>query len=156
MDAPKRTEVRAVVFWAGWAGAGAVVGVAFCALWWTLLANDLVPTDHVEELVIPNGTADAIKRGVPFAFVPDQFSFPPGSRLKVVNRDSVQHSIGAADIPAGTSADIEASESGQLVCTIHPSGHLDIALEGRPPVAGMAVVVVLLSLATATVGWVLQ
>ena len=139
-----------------WAGPGAAIGIAFCALWWMLLANDLVPTDHVEALVIPNGTADAIARGIPFAFVPDRFSLAPGGRLRVENRDSVTHRIGEAEIPAGATADIEASESGQLVCTIHPAGHLDIALTSRPPVGAMVLLVVVLSLASVSVGWVLR
>ena len=142
--------------WAVWAGAGAAMGLAFCALWWLLLANELVPTNQVEELVIPHGTADAIARGVPFAFVPDQFSLAPGGRLRVENRDSVTHRIGEAEIPAGATADIEASESGQLVCTIHPAGHLNIALTSRPPVGAMVLLVVVLSLATVSAGWVLR
>ena len=156
MSAQETQKRAAVTSWAAWLGAGLVLGLVFCAIWWALLANDLVPADHVEALVIPAGTADAIMRGVPFAFVPERLSFPPGSRLRVVNHDSVQHSVGDATIPAGATADIEAAESGQLVCTIHPAGHLEIVLVGRPPIAGMSALVVLMALATATVGWVLR
>jgi plastocyanin len=156
MDSPNQTLVGRAKPWVAWASTGFAIGIMFCAIWWILLANDLAPLDHVEELVIPAGTADAIERGVPFAFVPDRFSLPPGGRLRVVNNDSVRHTVGEAEIPSGASADIEASESGQLVCTIHPSGHLDIGVESQPPVAGMALLVVVLSLATVATGWVLR
>ncbi len=139
-----------------WLAAGAGVGLAFCAIWWLLLANALVPTDHVEELVIPRGTADAIVRGEPFAFVPATFSMPPGSRLRVVNEDAVEHRIADSAIPAGASADIEATESGELVCTIHPDGHLAIALEKRPPLAAMAGLTLALSLTTAAAAWAVR
>ena len=148
-----RGEVRAL---ARWSAAGAAIGAAFCALWWALLASNLVPTDHVEELVIPLGTADAIARDAPFAFVPDRFSLPTGSRLRVVNADVAAHRIGGTDIPPGATADIEASESGELLCTIHPAGHLEIALSGRPPLGAMVLLVVGLSLATLSAGWVLR
>ena len=156
MNAQETLKRAAVTSWAAWLGAGAALGLVFCATWWALLAKDFVPGELVETLVIPAGTADAIMRGVPFAFVPERLSFPPGSRLRVVNHDSVQHSVGDATIPAGATADIEAAESGQLVCTIHPAGHLEIVLVGRPPIAGMSALVVLMALATATVGWVLR
>ena len=140
-----------------WVGVGAVLGIGFCAIWWLLVAFELFPSSSVEELVIPPGTADAIERGVPFAFVPERYVFPPGGRLRVINQDSVEHSIGGAPpIPAGQSADITATQSGQLVCTIHPSGHLEVRIESRPPVILMAGLVAMLGVGTATAAWVIR
>ncbi len=156
MGGSRRLSGGVVTSWAAWLGAGAVLGLVFCAVWWALVANEFVSSDHVEELVIPAGTADAIASGRPFVFVADRFAVAPGSRLRVVNHDSAPHSVGDAFIPAGATADIEAGESGQLVCTVHPAGRLDITVVSRPPLGGMAVLVLLLSLATGTVGWVLR
>lgn len=141
---------------APWLAVGAGIGVAFCAVWWALLARNVISPGGVEELVIPAGTADAIERGVPFAFVPERYSFPPGGQLRVVNRDTVEHRIAGTAIPPGSSATVEATESGQLECTVHPAGHLDITLEDRPPWPAMAGLTAMLSLSTAAVAWVIR
>jgi hypothetical protein len=107
-------------------------------------------------VTIPAGTAAAIARGDPFAFVARRFELPPGGRLRVVNNDAVEHTVGSTAIPPGRSADVEASTSGQLTCTIHPAGHLDIQVEGRPPLPAMAALTVLITLSTAMSAWIFR
>jgi len=152
-----RSGARATVgWWSAWFAAGAALGLLACATWWVVLANDLAPGDHFEELVIPAGTANAIASGAPFAFVDSQLSLSAGGVLRVVNRDSVSHQVGGTTIPANATADIEATESGAFACTIHPAGELDVTLVSRPPLAGMALIVLALSLGAGTVGWLLR
>jgi hypothetical protein len=110
----------------------------------------------VEEMVIPRGTADAIERGVPFAFVPERYAFSPGGVLRVINEDTAEHRIGGTIIPPGRTADVEVSESGQLSCTVHPAGHLEVELESRPPLWAMLGLVGAMAVGTAAVGWVLR
>jgi len=119
------------------------------------VATEVLPPG-VEEMVIPEGTADAIERGVPFAFVPERYTFPPGGKLRVVNRDNVEHRIAGTLIPPGATADVVATASGQLECTVHPAGHLDITLDGRPPWAAMGGLTAMLSLGTAVAAWVIR
>lgn len=148
----RRATVRSC---AAGSAVGAVVGLLLCATWWVVVAYDLGPAEHGDDLVIPAGTAEAIASGAPFAFVPDRFSLAPGGHLRVVNQDSATHQIGGTAIPAGTTAEIEATDSGALLCTIHPAGELEIDIESRPPIAGMAVIAVAVALGGATIGWLL-
>lgn len=139
-----------------WLGIGAALGAAFCAVWWLLLAFEAFPSASVEEMVIPPGTAEAIEQGAPFAFVPERYAFPPGGTLRVVNRDTAEHRIADTVIPPGRTAEVTASESGLLQCTVHPAGHLEIELQSRPPLWAMVGLVVAMALGTAVVGSVIR
>lgn len=142
-------------YWAGWVAAGFVLAALLNGGWWLVLANPL-ETDPVEEVVIPDGTAAAIASGEPFLFAPDSISVPAGGALRVVNRDSVAHIVGTTSIPSGATADVVASESGELFCTIHPKGHIDVELGGTPPVPGMVALTLGACLASVVAGWVFK
>lgn len=139
-----------------WLGLGALLGAGFAALWWLLLAFEAFPASSVEEMRIPPGTADAIERGVPFAFVPERYAFPPGGKLRVTNEDSVEHRVADTVIPPGRTADVTPTESGQFVCTVHPARHVEIELQSRPPTWAMAGLVGAMAVGTMVVGSVIR
>lgn len=142
-------------FLARWFIVGLLLGLSACGVWWALVANEALPAQG-ETFVIPAGTADAIARGEPFAFAPDRISVPPGTRVTLVNRDSVEHVIGDRAVPPGATATLETSASGRLTCTIHPSGHLAVTLDSRPPVAAAAAITLGLAFTTAATAWVVR
>lgn len=142
--------------WFNWLALGIALAAAVNAAWWLVLANPLDPAPTVDEVVIPEGTAAAIQAGTPFLFAPGRLALPPGGRMRVINRDSVAHTVGATSIPPGATADVEASESGELNCTIHPEGHIDITLGTRPSLVGMGFLAAGACLATLVAGWTLR
>lgn len=120
-------------FWAGWIGVALVGAWALNLIWWGLLSPAAQePTSR--EIVIPDGTAEAVAKGYAFPFAANQLSVAPGGTLRVWNQDSVAHKIGPFEIPAGSKAEFVApQDSSQLVCTIHPSGYLGVDVLRRPP-----------------------
>jgi hypothetical protein len=119
-------------FWGGWLGAALIAGWALNLIWWFLL-EPAAASATVSELVIPRGTADAIRTGAP-AFVPGAVSLPRGStELRVRNEDTIEHRVGEWGIPPGAVSIIRVKADGALTCTVHPSGYLDLALSARPP-----------------------
>lgn len=115
--------------WLPWLVASVGTAWALGAIWWMLLE----PTpDFTEELVIPAGTAARVAAGQPAPFIPSALSLPPGRELRVVNHDNVDHRVGAAVLPPGGVAVLQApSDSGEFVCTIHPGGSIGFSVEGR-------------------------
>jgi len=112
-------------------------------IWWGLISPD-ARRSEIDEVLIPRGTAEAIERGDAFAFLPNVYALPPGGKLRVINRDLASHTVGNVTVPPGATADVEAPASGQLVCTIHPAGYLDIQLKERPPLTTMILPAILL------------
>ncbi len=142
--------------WFGWLAMGLALAAVINAGWWVVLANPLDSAPSGDEVTIPDGTAAAIQAGTPFLFAPERLALRPGGRMRVVNEDSVAHTVGATSIPPGATGDVVASESGELSCTIHPEGHIEITLGSRPPLLGMGILAGGACLATLVAGWTLR
>jgi hypothetical protein len=118
--------------WLAWLGAAFAFGWVLAIIWWAVLSPQ-ARADITDELIIPLGTADAIKSGSGGAFVPSQVSLRPGMRLVIVNQDTSEHTVGNAVIPPGATAELTPAEDGEgFYCTIHPSGFLGLNLTERP------------------------
>jgi hypothetical protein len=107
-------------------------GWALAIVWWALLSPQ-AREEVSDQLIIPPGTAAAIRSGSGASFVPATVSLRPGSRLVVVNNDVEEHEVGNAVIPPGAVAELTAPPDGEgFYCTIHPSGFLGVELTERP------------------------
>lgn len=119
--------------WVPWVAGGLLLAFALNVIWWSLLSPSARKSD-VEEFDIPAGTQAAIDRG-DAVFLPKQFSVRAGGRLRILNQDSVEHTVGNVTVPPGATAELSApasSQGEQLTCTIHPGGYLDLQLTERP------------------------
>lgn len=143
------------LFLAGWFVVGLLLGLGAWGVWWALVANEALPAQG-ETLVIPAGTADAIARGEPFAFTPSRISVSPGTRVTLINKDSAEHVIGDTRVPPGATATLETSESGLFSCTVHPSGHMTVTLDSRPPIPAVIAITLGLAFTTAAAAWVVH
>lgn len=114
--------------------AGLTLGFAFAMnlIWWSMLSPAANP--GVKEWVIPEGTAAAMESGGAFPFLPNAFSIASGAKVFVLNRDVVDHQIGAQTIPAKSTAELQGLADGSFSCTIHPSGALSVTLNARPSI----------------------
>jgi hypothetical protein len=131
---PSRSSraIEELKLWGGSLAFASAIGWILGIIWWGVLSPDARQA-VVDELIIPPGTAAAIERGTGIAFVPGQVSLSPGSRLLVINNDSVQHTIGEYVIPPGATAELSFDEESEtFACTIHPSGFLGVNLRERP------------------------
>jgi len=86
------------------------------------------------ELVIPDGTADAVSQGKTPPSLPSGMSFVVGDVLEVENRDSADHQLGPLWIPAGTTASLALTEEENYIftCTFSPSNYF--GLDVKEPV----------------------
>lgn len=131
---PRRT-LAGVRFWAGWLAAGLALGFVLSIVWWALL-EPAAASAEVAELSIPAGTAAAVARGEPAPFIPNSLSLGRNRELVVRNNDVADHKVGAWTVPPGGVAVIKAAaNSKDLVCTVHPSGYLDVQIDSRPAFA---------------------
>lgn len=88
------------------------------------------------DLVVPAGTADRIKAGLPVPSLPDNMTFVEGDVILVKNEDAVSHQLGPIWVPAGATGKLtlEKPNSYTLTCSFQPSQRL--GLEVRPRVTG--------------------
>jgi hypothetical protein len=138
--------------------AGLAIGGFFSVAWWWLLApiNDAASTVEID---IPPGTAAAIARGETVSLVPDRLTLTRGGSVRVINRDSVDHTIGDLVVPSGGTATIRPkSDATTLSCSAHPSGSLGLAPAVRPSLFEMVLPTFLIGLpigaVCAFVAWV--
>jgi hypothetical protein len=124
-DAP-RSELVSALPWV--IGAVLVMGI-LSGVWWALLepAND----KGIEQLVIPEGTAQKIADGEP-VFVASEILIQRAGELRIVNRDTTAHTISGQTIAPGETVDVIATEQeGEFVCSFHPGGSLGFTVSGR-------------------------
>lgn len=125
----RNAEARRWFRWLVLAMAGAL---ALSLVWWALLEPASARADTTE-LTIPPGTADAVARGAQPLLIPNSLQLGRNGKLIVRNEDSSEHRFGTWTIPSGGSAEITASiEDGQVSCTVHPDGTIDLAVAQRP------------------------
>lgn len=84
------------------------------------------------EVVIPPGTAQAVKRGQGIFATPSEMVFVAGDVLVVRNEDRVAHQAGPFWVPAGTALTISLDRPAAMryACSFLASGEL--GLEVRP------------------------
>jgi hypothetical protein len=83
------------------------------------------------ELVIPRGTSELIASGLNPLDIPKEWDFISGDTLLLRNEDDVHHWIGQWFVDAGdtTIVELQPVYAGVLVCSVHPSGQIDIRVE---------------------------
>jgi hypothetical protein len=86
------------------------------------------------ELVIPAGTAAKVARGEADPALPEKMVFVQGDTLVVINKDSVDHRLGALFIPSDTSASLTLNQAESLAyaCSFEPTQYF--GLDVREPV----------------------
>lgn len=115
-----------------WVAGGALVGWLVALLWWSMLT----PTapSQPRPITIPLGTAAAIARGELPQGIPSSLALSSGGKLLVANQDSSEHLIaGTLVLPGDTVLVTPANKSGQVDCTFHPGGAIEVSLTDRPP-----------------------
>lgn len=112
---------------------GALVGWLVGALWWAMLTPNAPSTPR--EIVIPEGAAAAIARGEVPPGIPSSLSLSSAGKLLVVNHDTAEHLIaGTLVLPGDTAMVTPAEKNGQVDCSFHPGGAIDVVLTERPPI----------------------
>jgi hypothetical protein len=155
-----RSVVRERISWrvvAASLALGFVLGGLLTTAAWTAFGSEQVGVPKDVSLVIPNGTAAAIRAGGP-ATLPSQITLVEGDRLVISNQDVVDHTIGGWQVAAGMVltivADVPATNI--FACTIHPSGALGIIIQARPGLIEAIFVTILVSVPIGLVlaaGW---
>lgn len=86
------------------------------------------------ELIIPDGTAAKVALGKSDSTLPDKMVFVQGDTLVVINKDSVDHHLGALFIPSNTSASLILNQAASLsyACSFEPTQYF--GLDVREPV----------------------
>jgi len=102
------------------------------------------------ELVVPPGTSDRIKAGLPVPSLPDDMTFVEGDVILVKNEDAVDHQLGPIWVPAGATGrlTLEKPNTYTLACSFIPSQRL--GLEVRPRVTAEIRIQGLLAVAAPT------
>jgi hypothetical protein len=114
-------------------GAGVILAWVLSLAWWAVL-EPASAEDGAEELVIPRGTAAAVAAGQPAPLIPNSLELGRDRTLLVRNEDDAPHQFGTWTIPPGGTAEISANtEDGQLSCTVHADGIIDVTVDDRPP-----------------------
>lgn len=82
----------------------------------------------VNELVIPEGTAERVARGETPPTIPDSMTFVVGDTLLVQNNDTADHELGPLWIPAGSTASLslDAVQSYAYACSFQPSKYFGL------------------------------
>ncbi|MCC6385808.1 MAG: hypothetical protein IT302_00335 [Dehalococcoidia bacterium] len=141
-----RQTLHRLKFWGGWVAAAIVAAWLLNLVWWGLL-SPAARAPSLQVLEIPAGTGAALEKGATFSFADNSLVLAPGATVRVVNKDSQQHSIGSFNVPAGETLDITLPRTGngtELSCSIHPSGYLDLGIEKRPPLLSTIIPAILL------------
>lgn len=129
---PSRFHIISLRPLAAWVGACIGATLLVTLSWWAVLSPG-ARTPNADELVIREGTAEAIAKGYP-VFLPSVVSIRPGGTLRLVNEDTAQHTVGEVTIPPGATAELTAPADGTAYsCTIHPGGSLGFNVATRPP-----------------------
>lgn len=130
-DAPRRFA-RSRSF-AAWVLAGTAIVWIMCAIALWIYAG---PSRRVEtrSLVIPRGTAAAVRAGRNALELPAEWGFRSGDTLRLINHDVALHSVGPWSVVPGQVRNVvmrSTALSGVFGCSIHTSGRFVIDVEPR-------------------------
>lgn len=85
-------------------------------------------------VTIPAGAAAAIARGEAVPGIPSTLELSSAGQLFVTNHDSREHLIAGTLVLPGDTVVVEPTEkNGQVDCSFHPGGAIDVSLASRPP-----------------------
>lgn len=125
---------RTAATWGVCIGAALVAALALNMVWWALLSPEAQVDDEVT-IVIPEGTAASVAGGGSSVFIRPSLELSPAGTLRIVNNDTVEHTVGDYKIAPGESKAITAPEaSAQFNCSISSSGFLGFHILRRPPI----------------------
>ncbi|MAT41787.1 MAG: hypothetical protein CL609_05555 [Anaerolineaceae bacterium] len=98
-----------------------------------LMAGDSGREPQVYEIVVPEGTTERVKQGLPVPSIPDSMVFYEGDSIIVVNQDVTSHQLGPIWVPAGASGKLSLDKPIQynLACTFQPSNNLGLEVRSR-------------------------
>jgi len=82
--------------------------------------------------VIPAGTADRVAAGEEVRIIPENLKMRLRDRLVLINEDSQTHQVASILIGSGERIDTKFSEAITVngFCSLHPSGQINISVEG--------------------------
>ena len=105
---------------------------AFSLVSWYMLAGGVIRNPMRIEYVIPSGASQRIASGEVLPTIPAKAVFVAGDTLVFRNEDQADHRVGPFWIPSGSTLTIplERASSISYLCTVHPSGTID--LDVRP------------------------
>jgi plastocyanin len=90
-------------------------------------------SDSREILIdIPSGTAAEIRKGDDPGVVPTRIEGSVGDELKIINRDSVSHTVGPFLVESGQtlSSPLEREGVFEGECSLHPSDRVALVVRG--------------------------
>jgi len=90
-------------------------------------------SDSREILIdIPSGTAAEIRKGEDPGVVPTRIEGSVGDELKIINRDSVSHTVGPFLVESGQtlSSPLEREGVFEGECSLHPSDRVALVVRG--------------------------
>jgi hypothetical protein len=112
---------------------GLVSGFAISEISYLILKEDSRAPEIVD-LIIPEGTSDAVAKGLAPPSIPEGMRFVVGDTLVVHNNDSVDHQLGPLWIPPGSTASmvLDREQNFIFACSFQPSNYF--GLDVREPV----------------------
>jgi hypothetical protein len=117
-------------------GIGVLVAWGMNEVTFRLLRTDSARSPEKIELLIPDGTADRVRRGETVPAIPQGMVFVIGDTLTVNNQDSADHQLGPFFIPAksATRLEFKTAEKYSYSCTFSPDDFfgLDVRLPVTP------------------------
>lgn len=98
-----------------------------------LMAGDEGREPRIYEIIVPIGTAERVKEGLPVPSIPETMVFYEGDEIVVVNQDVTSHQLGPIWVPAGTSGKLSLDKPihYDLACTFQPSNSLGLEVRSR-------------------------
>ncbi len=123
---------------ARWVRAGGAIVLATAIVWLVSALALVIYTAGARqprryELTIPPGSSELIAAGENPLEIPRIWSFLADDTLVIDNRDSVPHVLATWYVPAGETREVilQPIFAGALVCTLHPSGTIDVVVDVR-------------------------
>jgi hypothetical protein len=117
-------------------GIGVLVAWGMNEVMFRLLRTDSARSPDKIELLIPDGTAERVRRGESVPTIPKGMVFVIGDTLTVNNQDSADHQLGPFFIPAksATRLEFKTAEQYSYSCSFSPDDFfgLDVRLPVTP------------------------
>lgn len=95
-----------------------------------VLSGDETPKGETREIVIPEGTADRLRKGEQISLLPPVLQLGVGDRLIIRNQDVAIHYAGPYTVRPGETFDVTYRRPGIYPgpCTVNPKGETSIVV----------------------------